>query len=327
MTGPVRVGVIGCGAIALRTHVPAFRSAGAVLTAFASRRVASAESAASESGSGVACADWAELLDRDDVDAVTICTPNALHAEQAVAAARAGKHVLVEKPFTTTVDAADSVIAAGRAAGVVVMTAHNMRFATPVVAAQQAVRRGALGTVQSVRAVFCHAGPGAWAPESRWFFDPRLAGGGALLDLGVHLVDTIRVILADEFATVCAVLAEPEQTIDKEAVMAFRTTLGVLGTLQAGWRSPTGPELVIDVVGSEGSLTVTPAAAVLTRAGLPPETLVLAGAADTPQAAFLRAVDVGAAQAPDATDGRAAVAVVEAGYRSAESGRSVDVAG
>src|SRR5207244_1571321 len=121
--------------------------------------------------------DWRDVVGRDDVDAVDICTPNVLHAPIAVAAASAGKHVLVEKPIACTLAEADDMLAAARAAGVLLMTAHNVRFFPAFVAAREAVAAGAIGGVTAVRAAFGHAGPQSWSPTSDWFSDPAQPGG------------------------------------------------------------------------------------------------------------------------------------------------------
>lgn len=317
------MGVIGCGAIARRQHIPAFVQAGAAVTAFASRTEMSAQAAADEAGGGAVCADWRELLARDDVDAVTICTPNASHAEHALAAIEAGKHVLVEKPFTVTVAEADQVIAAARARDVFVMTAHSMRFAAPVVAMRKALQDMAIGTVTSVEATMCHAGPAAWAPEAVWFLDRTRAGGGALLDLGVHLVDTLRFLLDDEFTHVTALLdGEP---VEQDAFVMFGTAGGVKGTLHAGWRSSAGMRIVLALTGTTGSLVFDDRGLRLHRPTVESQQLPLDAPGDSPQAAFLRAIAAGRAVSPNAEDGRAAVCVVQASYLAAAEGRTTRV--
>ena len=108
----VRVALVGCGTVARVTHLPGLRLGGdADVVAFASRSLGSAERARDAWGSGSATTDWATAVSRDDVDAVHVCVPNALHAEVAAAALRAGKHVLVEKPITTTLPDADALLA------------------------------------------------------------------------------------------------------------------------------------------------------------------------------------------------------------------------
>lgn len=321
----VRVGVIGCGAMARREHVPALVSAGARVTAFASRSRSSAEVAATQAGSGAVCGDWRELLDRDDVDAVVVATPNAQHAEQALAAIDAGKHVLVEKPFTVTVEEADRVIAAAARRRVVVMSGHNARFAPPLVAVRSLLATGGLGAITSVRAVFCHAGPNAWSPDARWFLDPTLAGGGALLDLGVHLADALRCLLEDDFGTVSAVLASPEGGVEHDAIVAFETCKGVVGSLQAGWRTPAGQDFSITMAADRATVVASAAGVRVLNADGRTTDLPLSAPTDSLQAAFLRAVSQGTAEHPDAEDGRAAVAFVQACYRAAATGRRVEV--
>src|SRR3954462_9005451 len=101
-----------------------------------------------------------------------------MHAELTIAAAKAGKHVLVEKPMATTVADADAMVAAASDAGVVLMAAHNLRFAPPYAAAARAVAEGLVGDVVGVRVAMGHGGPEGWARDARWFRSPELSGGG-----------------------------------------------------------------------------------------------------------------------------------------------------
>ncbi|MEA2583178.1 MAG: hypothetical protein QOF33_1263, partial [Thermomicrobiales bacterium] len=126
---PLRVGVIGAGTIALSAHLPAIaRLKGRVeLVAIADVRAEVAERAAARYGAEAAYGDYRQLLDRTDIDLVDICTPEFLHAEQTIAAAAAGKHVLCEKPMAATVAEADAMLDACRRAGVRLMIAHSRR--------------------------------------------------------------------------------------------------------------------------------------------------------------------------------------------------------
>jgi predicted dehydrogenase len=317
----LRVGLVGCGAIARRFHIPALQAAGAQMTAFASRSAASAEAAVSEAGSGSVMS-FDSLVASSEVDAVVICTPNALHAPQALAAIEAGKHVLVEKPFTVTVAESDAVVSAAAAAGVVAMAAQSTRFYPMVVAARDAVRHGSVGSVTAVRGVLCNAGPLAWAPDAAWFLEPELSGGGALLDLGVHLVDTLRFVLDDEIASVAATLARGTHGLDEDAFVLLDTRKGVVGTLHAGWRASSGRDFSLTIVGDQATLRVTVEGVQLIGRDGEPHAVRLPDS-ETVQAAFVRACLAGRAEPPDAHDGRAAVAVVQAGYESAASGRTV----
>lgn len=317
----VRVGVVGCGAITRREHVPLLQAAGAELTAFWSRRRTSAELAASLAGGGAVEDDWRSLVGRDDVDAVVVATPNVLHAEQALAAVSAGKHVLVEKPFTVTVEDADRLLAAADRAGVVLMAAHNVRFASPLLAARAAVAAGTTGDVTSFRAAFCHAGPLAWSAEASWFLDPVLAGGGALLDLGVHLVDALRFVLDDEVEAVSAVLSGVANGIEQDAFALLETRSGLTGALHAGWRSRAGRDFSLLLLGERGTLRVGAEGVTVTDLEGVARPVPLPAGGDTVQDAFVRAVRGGRAEGPDGHDGRAAVAVVQAAYEAARTGR------
>ena len=169
----VRFAVVGCGTAANHIHLPALRSAGAEVTVFASRSLASSEATCAAWGSGVVEDRWEDAVGRDDVDAVVIATPNAQHHAVAMAALSAGKHVLVDKPMACTVADADEMIAAAERARRVLVPFHNTRFAAPFAAAAQQVREGAIGDVTGFRVAFGHAGPQAWAPQATWFFEQR----------------------------------------------------------------------------------------------------------------------------------------------------------
>lgn len=127
--------------------------------------------------------EYQALLRAPGVDAVVICTPNALHVPQACAALEAGRHVLVQKPLATTSAGARQVVAAARRAERLLCVDYSYRLLETTAALRQAVRT--IGPIHAVRGVFHNI----YGPGKGWFFDPRLSGGGALVDLGVHLLD------------------------------------------------------------------------------------------------------------------------------------------
>ncbi len=311
------VALIGCGAIAQRAHIPGLLAAGARVGVLASRTRASAQRAAELAGGADIVTDWEAALDRDDVDAVAICTPNHLHEPIAVAAAEAGKHVLVEKPMAVSLAAADRMIAAAERAGVVLMPAHNVRFAPAFVAASEAVQRGDIGEVTGVRAAFGHGGPHLWAPAATWFRDPSQAGGGALLDLGVHVADLLRAVLADEITSVAALLHH-DGVVDDDAHVVARFARGTVGSFHTSWRARPGPDHQLTIVGTEGTLHLdgrTP----LTRFGAdgsPPAPVPLPESVSNPFEQLVRAV-AGESTTLSAADGRASLAIVMAAYQAA----------
>jgi UDP-N-acetylglucosamine 3-dehydrogenase len=322
----VRFAVVGCGTATSRIHLPALRSVGADVTAFASRSRSSAETARDQWGSGTVVDDWKDAVRRDDVDAVVVATPNALHRDVAVAAAAAGKHVLVDKPMACTVVEADEMIAAAAASNVVLVPFQNARFALPFAAAHDVVAEGRLGNITGLRAAFGHAGPQAWAPQATWFFDQRAAGGGCLIDLGVHIIDVIRHVADDEIVAVGALLNRPAGGIEVDAHLIVRLGRGAIGSVHASWSSRAGPDQQLTVVGTHGTLhldTRTP----LTF--LPPEgereRIPLPETAGSPLDELLVAIRGERPPAVTANDGRAAVEVVAAAYRSAADGCTVAI--
>lgn len=329
-SGPLRVGVLTCGTIVTRGHLPAFAALGreaVEVVAFTSRTRATAEAAATQWGRGAVVDDWRAVLERDDVDAVDICSPNALHAEMATAAARAGKHVLVEKPIAVTLAEADAMIDAAASAGVVLMAAHNIRFAAPYRAAAQAAAAGMLGELTGVRVAFGHAGPQAWTADAGWFRDPELAGGGALLDLGIHVADLLRAVTGDEVEEVAAFVRRPSpEAVEEAGQVAFTLRGGGIGTLHASWQARPGPDHQLVLHGTEASLGIERGQAVVRPAG-GGDKVVVEPAADAPElfASFVAACR-GEAPAPvTGEDGRAALAIIAAAYQAAATRRTTPV--
>jgi predicted dehydrogenase len=321
--------MLGCGAIARRSHLPALKNCGEVdVVAFASRRIESAQAAAAEWGGGDVSADWRSVIDRDDVDAVDICFPNAFHREQTVAAARAGKHVLVEKPMACTPEEADEMIAAAESAGVVLHVAHNMRYVPALVAVRDAAPQ--LGAIVAVRAAFGHAGPRGWAPDSTWFFDPKLSGGGALIDLGIHAIDFIRYATGLDVTEVSA-MTYGDDAVEDAAVVLLRFDGGATGVLHASWLARPAPDFGLMIFGSEGTIRAdaTRPPSLRTAAGEKVD-IELPSVETNVCSDFVRAIrgeaHPGPAVPASASEGRAAVAVVSAAYESARSGRTVAVA-
>jgi predicted dehydrogenase len=327
---PLRIGVLTCGAIVTKGHLPGFDRLGrsvADVVAFQSRRTTTAEAARDQWGSGEVVADWRALLEREDVDAVDICAPNALHAELAIAAAEAGKHVLVEKPVATTVADADAMVAAAERAGVVLMAAHNLRFAPPYAAAAAAVTEGRIGEVVGVRVAMGHGGPETWTRDATWFRDAELSGGGALIDLGVHVADLLRAVTGDEVAEVSAFLSRASPgAVEDAASVAVSLRGGGVGTLSASWSVRGTQDHQLLVHGTDGTLSVERGQAVV-RPASGGDKVVLDAPSPVPDllANFVAVCRGEAAPVVGPRDGREALAIIEAAYRSAAERRAVAV--
>ena len=236
----IKVAVVGCGSISKYRHIPEYAANENVeLVAFCDPIVERAQKYADQYGAK-AYANYEDMLTELKPDAVSVCTPNYLHAPVSIAAANAGAHVLVEKPMASTDEEAAAMIEAARKNGVYLMVGHNQRLMPPHVKARQILEKGELGKVLTFRTSFGHPGPEGWSVDGRgsWFFRKEEAIMGAMGDLGVHKSDLIRYLLNDEVSQVTAFI----DTIDKEgtdvddnATVLLRMKSGAIGTLVASW--------------------------------------------------------------------------------------------
>lgn len=312
----IRVGVIGAGTIG-RTHLAAYREAGAVITGVTDVDRASAERAAAEFGT-TAHDDLAALLD-SGVQAVSVCTPPAGHAGPAIAALRAGVAVLCEKPLARTEAECTEMITAARAGGALLTVGFCHRFQPEVEAIRDAIEAGRIGTVLGFRNRF--SGP-LDRVESSWFARPEVSGGGVLMDTCVHSVDLFRHLIG-EVGDVRALTATtatdrgPALAVEDSAVLSLRSAAGVLGVIEASWRTAPG-EAVITISGTRGRLHFDYAAPRLTLtddAGTETVLDVPAGNRFVRQAGhFLDCVAGRAEPRVTAEDGARAVAVLGQAY-------------
>ena len=236
----VRVAVIGCGSISKYRHIPEYAGHPNVeLVAFVDPVIERAQHYAEQFGAK-AYADYETMLAEVKPDAVSVCTPNALHAPMSIAAAKAGAHVLVEKPMAATDEEAEAMIQAASDNNVRLMVGHNQRFMPPHVKAKQILESGVLGKVLTFRTSFGHPGPDGWSVDgaNSWFFRKDEAIMGAMGDLGVHKSDLIRWMLNDEVAEIGAfvgTLHKEGTRVDDNASCILRMQSGAIGTLIASW--------------------------------------------------------------------------------------------
>jgi predicted dehydrogenase len=311
--GPLRVALLGSGWI-MDFHARAvLEHPGAEAVAAANWREPSLAKLAERYGIPRTTTDWRALAADPEVDAAVVGTPNALHAEQAVAFLEAGKHVLVEKPMAPTLAEADAMIAAARGSGALLMVAHCWRFHPDVRALRARVAAGELGEIVKTRSYGAHA---RWGP-SGWFTDPALAGGGAMLDMGVHAIDTTRYLLGDpEPVRVCAAVGTRYggYPVDDDAVLLVTWSNGSNSIVEAGWWQPHvgGLEADTELYGTGGYARVwgdAPPPAGYEHLTQPMFSAQLAELVD--------AVAAGRQPRPSGEDGRVVVQVVEQAYASA----------
>jgi predicted dehydrogenase len=256
----VRAVVLGYGFIAAMHVEAAARLGGIDVVGVAGHRLDRAQAFADRWGFARATVDWATLCADADVDLVIVGTPNALHADQALHALGCGKHVLVEKPMATTTADARRMIDAADGAGCTLAVGHMWRYHPDVIALRDRVRGGAFGRVVRTHGWGVHAG---WGP-SGWFTDPALAGGGALIDMGIHAIDTARFLLDDpdpvEVRASIGVGAFSDSRVDDDGVVLIDWDDGVRSTVEFGWWQPRlgGLEADTEVLGTAGSSKIWP---------------------------------------------------------------------
>jgi predicted dehydrogenase len=240
------------------------------MAALCGRNAAAVRAAAGRLGWAATETDWRALVKRDDVQLVDVCTPGDGHAEVAIAALEAGKHVLCEKPLANTLDEAEAMTAAAdRAAarGVRAMTGFNYRRVPAIALARQLVTDGRIGQIRHVRASYLQD----WLVDPEfpltWRLQRERAGSGALGDLGAHIVDLAQYLTGELIAGVSAATAtfvreRPLEgggsgpvTVDDAAVFTARLASGALASFEAS-RFATGRknQLRIELNGERGSV-------------------------------------------------------------------------
>ena len=255
----VRFAIIGCGKITERLTLPQLRRCpDAKVTALVDKDRAAAKRLADQFGLDRhrIWTNWSEMLRGAEADAVAVNLPNVLHAEVTVAALKAKKHVLVEKPMALTLAEADAMMRAARANQRLLMVEHTQRFDPVHEAAHGILRRETLGRITQLRGRIGHAGPEYWTGRKRsWFTDKRRSGGGALFDIGVHIVDVLRWLSGKEVRRIfCqAKTLQKRVTVEDNASALLEFTDGTLGSFEASWT--TRPyEMTTHFYGERGQL-------------------------------------------------------------------------
>lgn len=294
-------------------------------------------------------ADVDGFLDKPDIDAVAVCTPSGAHADLAVAALHAGKHVIIEKPIDVSLEAADRIIAAERATGkkVAVISQHRFDRSTEKVAA--AVEAGNLGALTSANASCAWWRGQTYYDSGDWRGTWALDGGGATMNQTVHTIDLMISILGKptEVFAYTACLAHERIEVEDTAVAVVKFDSGALGTIHATTAAYPGLDASLRVMGSKGSAVISNdeltflhenegAAPEITMAAmksglnqvtetdkLAPESRQL-GEAHTAQVVnFIDAINTDAPIRVGAREGRTVLSVILGMYESAKNGQPI----
>jgi UDP-N-acetylglucosamine 3-dehydrogenase len=340
----IKVAISGAGAIAERAHIPALKTvADAQIVAIQSRTAEKAQRVADTLWPGAqpkpnVYSDYDQMLERERPDAVCIFTPNHLHCQFTLKAIAAGAHVLVEKPMTSNVADARKMVDAASRARRILMVAMQRRYGGLERAVKDAVAGGAIGKPHFIRARLSHGGPGSWAPGQKWFTTAAEAGGGAMLDLGVHVAD-LAIWIMGEIDSVSGQVGTLAKDIEVEdtGVMIAHFKSGAIGVIEASWSSM--PALsAMEIYGGEGRVMV----------GYPHLDIAVQKADGTPvpgfsrdeimnrfdpldllapfrklSANFIDAIQGKAEPFPGGLHGLRAVEAIEACYRSSQTGNRI----
>ena len=335
LTYPVGLGVIGCGGIATSAHLPAIDLIRhkVRLVCVADVRADAARAAAERHNADTWTTDYRELLARDDIQVVDICTPYELHEEHTVAAARAGKHVICEKPIATTLAEADRMLAACREAGVRLMIAHSRRFSPRYVALRAEVDSGSIGEVRLVK----EQERRPW-PQHGPHFRPRPGAPERetvlALNIGIHECDLFRWFMASDAESVFAEHRAPDGDYGYLAfTIRFRNGGLAIGSVSTS--QPPGYPVFheMEVYGTRGVARVrdhelqtlqTFSEAAGMQYPIARESLLSGGSAYRDEIeGFVDACLTGGPLPLAAEEGRAALELVQAVIRSYQTGREV----
>ncbi len=253
MPGKVKIGIVGsrfqadCIAASVRMMPEEME-----VVSVASPTPGNAEAFARRHGIPGFHTDYRQLLRDPAIELVSITAPNRLHAQMTIDAARAGKHVVCEKPLSVTLEEADAMIDACAKAGVLLLYAEELFFAPKYAKAKQMADEGAFGRVHLVKQSEKHSGP-----HSDWFWDVGQSGGGALMDLGCHGIAFCWWFLGKPkvksvYAHLSTQVHSARTEGDDEAITVIEFATGALGIVENSWNRPGGMDDRIEVFGEKG---------------------------------------------------------------------------
>lgn len=259
-SGLVRVGLLGCGAVAQVAHLPAYRRLRNVkLVALCDAGAPKLRALRERTGARYAVRSIDELLAIDDLDAIDICLPSHLHHEAVLRCLAAGKHVLCEKPLALSSEDVADIMAAQRESGLVVLVGMNNRYRDDSILLKSFVEEGALGEI-----FFAHAG---WLRRrerirpSDWQYQRSMSGGGVFMDLGIQVLDLVLWLAGyPEPLRSTATYYHHTSEIDVEdTALATLTCEGDLtACIEVSWRFLMEPEEQrLSVFGTQGSGLLT----------------------------------------------------------------------
>ena len=251
-----RVGVIGAGSIAQECHLPGYAKVKNVeLVAFADPVKRRHKEVHAKFPQMRAYESYIDMLEKEDLDVISVCTPNKFHAAATIAALKSGCHVLCEKPMATTLKEADKMMETARKMRRKLMVGFTHRLMSGPRKCKEILRKKELGKPFMIRVRFAHGGPyKGWAKMGDTFYNPNISAGGAMLDMGIHAID----LCLWMFGEAASVMAKSRTLIkkievDDNAVMIIEFKNGAMGYIEVGWTSKPGFS-GLEIYGTKGSL-------------------------------------------------------------------------
>jgi UDP-N-acetyl-2-amino-2-deoxyglucuronate dehydrogenase len=346
-SGKLGFGIIGCGWVA-DAHawgVKALENEDVELVAVADRDLGKANELGDRFGVDVRLADYIELLDRDDIDAVSVCLPDFLHAEAVIAAAERGKHILCEKPLSLDLASADEMLAACEKAGVNLGIVFNHRYFPDNIRTRAAIDQGALGQLLIGDVIHSSSLTGDPDNSSPWRGKKGRSTGGVLATQAIHFLDLLLWFLGpaesvQAFGT--TLVRGEEQDHEDTFAMTLRLASGALATLVTTNGAPITDDFTgtrIEVQGTSGYVALSgdeittwgvpedsrPAEAKLPAPPQGSEEVVFGAGHVHEVIDFVGAIRRGKPAPIPGEDGRHLMAVLEAAYKSASDGGEVKV--
>jgi predicted dehydrogenase len=315
-----------------KIHALAAKTTGAELVAVVNHQAESMAKFAAEFGIPRQYTNLEALLKDGGVDALVVSTPNYLHAEQTIAALAAGLHVLVEKPMAVNAAEAEAMQKAAEKTGKTLMVAHMWRFDPEAVWLRTQIAAGKIGKIIRTKGCGVHVN---WGPGG-WFTQKKFAGGGAMADMGVHALDTVRFLLGDpQPVSVYAKIGTHygAYDVDDTGLVIVNWENGATSYFEFGWWQPHAdqPNAGTQLYGQAGFASLFPTRIetkdFLDEGGFAPRTehRALQGMYDTQMKYFLDCALKGKTPIPGGLEGWANIKVVEAAYESSQTGKVVEV--
>lgn len=331
----IKVALIGAGYIA-NYHARGLQSIpGVEIAAVVAVPLPTAQEFAAKYGIAEAYDSIDPVSSRTDIHAVVIATPNKFHAPYAIQFLKSGKDVFLEKPMAMSAGEGLAIREAADSGNKLVMVGHMWRFDTDVNFVKQVVDSGQLGTIVKTKGYGIHEN---WGPAG-WFSQKELAGGGALADMGVHAIDTVRYILGDPkpkkvYAKIGTYYGNFD--VDDSGIILISWDNGTETIIESGWWQPhmDGPEAATGLYGTQGYANVFPTYLKYKVGGLPGkfEAKLPEKKEHCDQSMYTRQMEhftacirSGKQPVPGLTEGQIILDIVDAAYLSAKTGEVVNL--